>query len=88
MIYKVKQFVSHTFFVAEMFAGTPEESVDLGVTFSKFDNVLSGYSDNTPETAPKKVAKHVNVRSLSLRLPNRILENALSLDFRVLRIWF
>ena len=64
---KVKQFVSHPFFVAEMFTRTPEKSVDLETTFSEFDKVLSGNCEKTPETAPKKVGKLVNVRTLSLR---------------------
>ena len=62
--------------------------MDLKTTFSEFDKVLSGNCDNNPETASKKVGKLVNVRSLSLRLANWILENSLSLDFGVLRIWF
>ena len=62
------------------------QRVDLEATFSEFDKVLSGNCDNTPENARKNVGKLVNVRSLSLRLANWILEN--SFDFGVLRIWF
>ena len=78
----------HPFFVAEMFTGTPGKSLDLEATFSKFDNVLSRNYDITPATAPKKLGKLVNVRSLSPRLASWTLENSWSLDYRVVRIWF
>ena len=48
---KIQRFLSHPFFVAEVFTGSPGKLVDLESTIKGFDAICKGEYDHLPEAA-------------------------------------
>ena len=48
---KIERFLSHPFFVAEVFTGSPGKYVSLSETIRGFNLILSGKLDDLPEQA-------------------------------------